>query len=713
MSASKVERCFVFPLFVVGLLALTAAPAGAQPVNSPALSKFSQELRNVGPGGIPVAAPDGVRKYPGGVRADHYTIDINEFTDTLHPDLPPTTLWGYNPANALGVAGVPEQKHLGGVFVVHKDKPVQITFRNNLPNEHILPVDTSIMGADGAQNRTSTHLHGGFVPWTSDGGPYATWDPQGGKGESFLNNQVLRPGQNVPANEAEYYYPNQQSARLVWYHDHAIGITRLNAYAGIASGYIVRDNFEEDFLVKKLGLPQFVEQGGRELPIVIQDKIFMPDDDETFPGSAKTKGSLWYPFVYDPALYELNPGGDPLPAVSVVPEMFGDTMLVNGTAFPKATVDPRRYRLRILNACQARFLNLMLFEDDGTGNPDFTKPGPDFIVIGTEGGFLSYPVRVPSAQLQISTDTSGNRSVDPTKPGGSLITAPAERWDVIIDFNGQGGKKFILCNDAPAPFPEGDAINDYPRNGAGDTQTLMRFDVAADGPGIAKDAKFLLTGVTPLAGHASSGIDRPLAGSVASHAAGNLTWNQAQPVPLPIPTRKGIVVRQLTLNEGFDSFGRLIQMLGTNQATGVGDFSRAYDSDATETPQAGATEVWQIANLTGDVHPIHFHLVNVQVLSRQPFNMGKYLVTPAGQKASPAYIGVARGPEATELGWKETVKMNPGEVTTVIMQFDLPKVPFKVPTSPRTGGYEYVWHCHILEHEEHDMMRPLVVMPAK
>jgi spore coat protein A len=218
---------------LAGVLA-AGRPAAAQFHQSPALDKFVQELRGVGPGAIPVAVPDGTRTYSDGTTANHYSIDINEFADTLHPQLGgATTLWGYNPRNALGVAGVPEQKHLGGVIVAQRGTPVQITFHNNLPNLHILPVDTTLMGADGAQNRTSTHLHGGFVPWTSDGGPYAFWDPQGDKGESFLNNDVLRPGETVPDDEAEYYYPNDQSARLMWYHDHAWGITRLNAYAGI------------------------------------------------------------------------------------------------------------------------------------------------------------------------------------------------------------------------------------------------------------------------------------------------------------------------------------------------------------------------------------------------------------------------------------------------------------------------------------------------
>jgi spore coat protein A len=125
---------------------------------------------------------------------------------------------------------------------------------------------------------------------------------------------------------------------------------------------------------------------------------------------------------------------------------------------------------------------------------------------------------------------------------------------------------------------------------------------------------------------------------------------------------------------------------------------------ATETPHAGDLEIWRIANLTGDTHPMHFHLVNVQVLSRQAFDVANY-------NGTPALLGTPRGPDANERGWKETVRMNPGEVTTIAIKFDLPNVPFNVPLSPRTGGHEYVWHFHILEHEEHDMMRPLVVMP--
>ena len=680
-----------------------------QTASGPVLRKFAQNLRSVGPGAIPVAIPDGVRRHGQIVTADHYIIDINQYTDKLHPDLPDTTLWGYNPRAALGVKGVPTQKHLGGIIVAQRDRPVQITFRNNLPDKHILPVDTSIMGADEPQNRTSVHLHGGLVPWVSDGGPFTWWDPQGNKGVSFLNNQVLRPGETVPDNEAEYYYPNGQSARFVWYHDHAIGITRLNAYAGIASAYIIRDAFEEKTLVKLLGLPNFIEKGGRELPIVIQEKLF------------NTDGSLGYPSVYDPTDLTPLPGSPPVPVPSCVPEFFGDTMLVNGTVLPKADVEPRRYRLRLLNATQARFLNLQIYEDDGTGNPNFTKAGPNFLVIGTEAGFLARPVVVKSNQrFHLRERSSG--VPDFANMQVSLLTAPGERWDLVIDFNSHGGKKYILCNDAPAPFPMGD----QPK---GDTRILMRFDVMPDGPKIPKDPKFFITPNLLMAGNPLSLIDKPLAGPTPNKSAPDLSWATTPLAPLPIPTRPGIVVRQLTLNEVNDVYGRLIQMLGTNQQVPAPkgfnaptpNFARSYAPDPmntgdpannaaapTETPNVGATEVWQIANLTGDTHPMHFHLVNVQILSRRPFKDDHYTGQAATDPAFP-WTGPARGPQAAELGWKETVKMHPGEVTTVIMKFDLPSVPFRVPPSPRTGGNEYVWHCHILEHEEHDMMRALVV----
>jgi spore coat protein A, manganese oxidase len=680
-------------LIVCGKFGVQRAWAFAQ---SPGLRKFRDlsgnpmPLRGLGPGGIPVAVPDTTTAPV--TRAIHYTMDMHQFADRLHPDLPNlTTLWGFNPVNALGTSGAVRPAHLGGVIVAQKGVPIQVTFRNNLPPTHIIPVDTSIEGANPARNRASVHLHGGFTPWISDGGPYAWFAPDGSHGASFLNNEILNPG--AALNEAEYYYTNDQSARLVWYHDHAVGITRINAYAGLASAYVIRDSFEAE--LRNLGLPDFVENGGREIPIVIQDKIFVPANvasaDPTWTGPT-AEGSLWYAHVYDPKMYTLHgnkKGQDAVPDPSVVPEFFGDTMLANGTVYPEAAVEARRYRLRILNACNARFLNLQLYVDDGSPDSITLDPvtltptnakGPDYLQIGTEGGFLPNPVWVPSSV-----------PFDPEAFEGSLILAPAERADIIIDFSRFAGRKLVLYNDAPAPFPSGEESNDYfpgaPQNptittpGFGpNTRQIMRFNV---GPAISQDRPLDIAPDTDL----TAGNDPPLV---------------PRGVTMPPP---GVLIRSLTLNETFDAHGRLIQLLGTNvPANNRGHgFGRTFMDSATETPSNGDIEVWQIANLTGDTHPIHFHLVNVQIISRQPFKVSNY-------NGTPTYTEPARPPAPNESGWKDTVRMNPEEVTTVIMQFKLPSAPFVVPSSPRTGGNEYVWHCHILEHEEHDMMRPLVVL---
>ncbi len=656
------------------------------------LGMFLTDLRGVGgPDGIPVAVPDDTVAW-GRTRAAHYTIDINQYTDQLHAGFGPTTLWGYNPRKALGVVGAPTQRHLGGIIVAKRDSPIQITFQNNLPTTHFLPVDTTIMGADGAQNRTTIHLHGGLTPWISDGGPYTWFDPNGNYGESVAKktkrgkeNLYKRLNPKLKDGQAEYYFPISQSARMLWYHDHAIGITRLNAYAGLASALIIRDDFEAS--LRRLGLPDFVENGGRELPLVIQDKLFHAD------------GALGYPDTYPTDAYRYaNSTIRDLPPTSVVPEMFGDTMLVNGTVYPDAKVAAARYRLRILNACQARFLNLQLYvtTDGVTPDTDTTKPVPSFLVLGTEGGFLARPVLVPANVPFTYDPVIGAQTIK-----GSLITAPAERWDVIVDFSVfAAGTQLILYNDAPAPFPMGDDANDYNTPGCSpNTRVLMRFTVGAG----AVEPKFKITTQTHLALNPSSGIDKPLAGK----------WT-TQPLPAPRHAK----VRNLTLNETNDAYGRLIQMLGTNDPHPITDwqvdpdfgtsYSRGYMDPATETVHAGDVEVWSIANLTADTHPIHFHLVNVQILSRRPFDVVAYK-TNTGSNYTPVYTGPARGPEITEQGWKDTVQMHPGEVTTVIMKFGLPNVPFTVPPSLRTGGHEYVWHCHILEHEEHDMMRPLIV----
>ncbi|MFZ2447341.1 MAG: multicopper oxidase domain-containing protein [Syntrophobacteraceae bacterium] len=670
---------------------LLSFPTSAFAAKSPLLRKFVQPLRGVGPGGIPIVAPDAFQAPVTNVT--HCTVDMLQFTDTLHPNLGPTTLWGYNPRVPLG-GGVQPPKHLGGIVVVNRGTPLQFTFNNQLPFTHILPVDLTIPGAQRPQNRAAIHLHGGLVPWISDGGPFDWFGVSNNHGASFLNNQVLNP--TALKNEGEYYYPNDQSARLLWYHDHAIGTTRLNAYAGLATAYIIRDTFEGN--LRNLGLPDFIENGGNEIPIVIQDKVFVNEKniltvDPTWT-KGTTRGTMWYPHINSAA-----PAVDP----SVVPEMFGDTMLTNGVVYPEAVVEPRRYRFRILNACNSRFLNLQLYVDDGSADGITLVPGPGgtfvptnvagpaFLVLGTEGGFLKNPYwQAANVPFQVTVDGSGNPVYS-----GSLITGNAERWDLIVDFKNFAGQKIILYNDAPAPFPNGDPFADFffgnpkvyasSRAGFGpDTRQIMRFNVGTTitAPGDVPRQLGPNTDLTP-------GIDPFLA-----------PYDPTTGRPVAPP---GTPVRQLTLNEDVDSFGRLIQLIGTNVPVSPGKFGRAYTDPVTESVAAGTTEIWEIANISADTHPIHFHLVNVQVLWRRPFNVAAY-------NGTPTYTGPRRYPDAQEKGWKETLKMHPGEVIAVIMKFDLSAgLPFVVPPSPRTGGNEFVYHCHILEHEEHDMMRPLVV----
>jgi spore coat protein A len=542
-------------------------------VSSPPMSKFTQALRGVyplDPNGIPVAVPDGTVKYLNGrLIADHYSIEIGEYEDVLHPSLPSRTrLWGFHSRTNLGDTATKKvpQRHLGGIIVAQRNVPVQITFKNKLPRRHVLPIDPTIMGAEGAPNRTCVHLHGGAVPWISDGGPFAWFRPNddptdtsplyGPSAASGALNIYKGLNPRLQAGEAEYYYPMNQSARFCWYHDHSVGITRLNAYAGIASGLIIRDDFERS-LVKKFGLPDFIENGGREIPIVIQDKIFQDvNQDPAYPGIAAT-GSLWYPYRYTDR-WDSAPGSDAatLP-ISCVPEMFGDTMLVNGVVHPRVALEPRRYRLRVLNATQARFLNLQLYEAKGLIGaqlPALSKPGPDFLVLGTEGGFLAHAVKVGAGhRLNVTTDPdSGDRSVDPADPGGSLLTGPAERWDLVVDFSAFAGKSLILYNDTPAPFPGGDHLDDGPVviDGAGRSillnQMIMRFDVAASITGPV-DPPFGITDGFRLGANQSSGIDPALVSA----------WGRVTASPLAAPA--GVRLRKLTLNELFDEHGRLIR----------------------------------------------------------------------------------------------------------------------------------------------------------
>jgi spore coat protein A len=276
----------------------------------------------------------------------------------------------------------------------------------------------------------------------------------------------------------------------------------------------------------------------------------------------------------------------------------------------------------------------------------------------------------------------------------TLLLAPGERADIIVDFRGFEGSKIILYNDAPAPFPHGDLRNDYypgapnlsciggaatPPPGEGpDTRTVMRFDVANDGAVREPDFNETLSRL-------NAALPRVYAETLPN-----------APSPQAPPKVK-------TLDEGLDSHGRLLQLLGAPDVSG-------YLSAPVDLVSQDETQVWQIYNLTGDAHPMHLHLVNVQVVRREAWqaDTGGNPLRPL--RPAP---GTARPPDSNETGWKETFRANPGEVTTIVTTFNMPS---GAPPSPRLQasygirGAEYVWHCHILEHEEHDMMHTLVVV---
>jgi spore coat protein A len=687
------------------------------------LRKFIIGLPGLGPAGkneigqyLPVAAAD-TTTFPG---SDYYRLVAGPYTELLHPDLPkPTKLWGY----ADNSGNSPVFAYLGGVIVARRGRPTRLTMRNSLPDSHIVPVDQSAFFTDAQtfQNKIAVHLHGGFVPWISDGGPFAWFTPAGGP--VGPNGTLQVPGMAMQPGCFNYYYPNAQSARLMWYHDHAHDITRINAYAGLASGYLLTDDAEAG-LVNSGVIPS------TQIPLIIQDKGFKSQADQW--GSP---GDLWYPSVYEGVpddgepsmLYKdatectvsntLPPCGtgrwehdttapNPLPVPSCIPEAFFDTIVVNGAVFPYLSLPAKRFRFRILNGSQARFLNLQIYRTQGdgevrllstreidpnTGNPVLapTNPaGPAFIQIGTEGGFLPAPVVFNSG----NSNHNSNRVVGFDPDTGNvnrynLVLAPAERADVIIDFRGFENSTLVLYNDAPAPFPSGDIRNDY-FTGAPDLSGIGGAPTPL--PGKSPNTRTLM--VIRVGRRAADSMDFHDTVNALRRALPDV-FASTQPRPLD---PSGVSVRQLALYEAFDQFGRLIQQIGP--LTGP----KFYVDAPTEMPHAGDTEVWQIFNTTGDTHPIHFHLVNVQIISRAPTDGGLDI------------IGSERPPDANEAGWKETVRMNPNEVIKVITKFDLPPdLPFPVPLSTRTGvsGHEYVYHCHILEHEEHDMMRPLIVLP--
>ncbi len=611
----------------------------------------------------PLVIPPAMKPTGQGKKETRYRIAARQFEQQVLPSkgygdpttpFPKTTVWGYGRAgDPLPGAGVASSFNFPAFTVeTRSNQRVQVTWLNQLVDDpdseaptflpHLLPVDQTLHWANppGPPDAPGTHdgpylgpvpmvthVHGAHVADHSDGHPEAWYLPHAsdipaGIAVQGTQYNTVRPG---PPGAAVFEYSNDQRASTLWYHDHSLGITRLNVYAGLAGFWIVRDDVEES-----LNLPGPAPQLGDspdtkyyEIPIVVQDRSFNADGSLFYPDSRAFFDGYTGPFIPD----------TPVPPVWN-PEFFGDTIVVNGRTWPYLAVEPRKYRFRFLNGCNSRFLILK-------GDKPLT-----FHQIGTEGGLL------PNSPVALD----------------QLLMAPAERADVIVDFsNYEPGDEIILLNVGPDSPYGGMPVDPADVADAETTGQVMKFKVVE------------------LTGEDTSEIPAEL--------------------PPIEPLETDLPARDLTLNEEMFEGADIpvAALLGTGAAGAL-----TWSDDITETPVAGDTEIWRIGNLTEDAHPIHLHLVMFQVLDRIPFDAEAYHQAQeeylAGGTSGPPPdpLTFATGPpierNAWETGWKDTVIANPGEITRIIAMFDLAGL--------------YLWHCHILEHEDNEMMRPYRVLEA-
>ncbi|MFE9203077.1 hypothetical protein [Micromonospora sp. NPDC007230] len=814
---------------------------------------------------LPVAVPDTI-SWPG---CDYYEIGLQEYAQRLHRDLPATRLRGYrqlnlgtDPSGHNTVSPPDRPWHLGPLILARRGRPVRIKFINQLPTgragELFLPVDETVDGAgtgprDGPapypQNRAVPHLAGAQTAWISAGNPWQ-WVTPAGEITPYPTGVGVVPVPDMPppgAGATTLYFPNEQSGRLMWLHDNTLGLSRLTVYSGQLAPYLLTDPAEER-LVDEGVLP------AEQLPLVIQDKTFVPDDaqladqDPTWDRDRwGAKGSLWHPHVYQPRqnpyrrtgsnptgrwdygpwTHDPDGGGSPwvapvpnphhdpvaepeepplapgVPHPSAVPEAYGDTPLVNGVAYPYLVVAPRAYRFRILNACADRSLHLQLYRacsdepmwtEDGDlaepeagevpmveavhaagrpaywptdgrdgGVPDPRAAGPDLIQVGNECGLLPAPVVLVNRPIGYRYDRQ-----DPTVlnvDGHTLLLAPGERADVVVDFSAvPPGSTLILYNDCPAPLPRFDPRYDHhtdapDRTATGglpaaqpgygpNTRTLLQFRVAGT-PAPPYDLARL---AARLPGAYAESQQPPIVPQPAYDAAfGTLTPRETlvparttsvtfTPVGAVTPVTLPLAVK--SVGQVFEPrHGRAVGRLGVGHPHAgplapatlpLGPVDPAtevlYATDPTVPVGAPAdgTQLWRIVGDALGTQPLHVEGCDLQLVNRVGWD------------------GTLRPPDPNELGWKETVRVNPREDVIVALRPVLPGLPFKIgdsvrlldptrpagvrldgsPVSPIDGrpatvvnqlvnlGWEYRWQTRSAGLRDQGMSRPLVVRVA-
>jgi spore coat protein A len=685
--------------------------------------------------------------------ADSYDIAVREFKQQILPGgiwntlngrkdkFPATTVWSYgpdaDPTPKGGVAPAANSQFNYPAYTIEtsSDMPVDVRWINDLVDEegnyldHLITIDqtahwanppkeckqgparTDCAGTDGDGYEGPvpivTHVHGAHVDGHSDGYPEAWWLPAANNipkgyatsGTLFDDATGTNPGN---LGYADYVYRQDQPATTLWYHDHSLGMTRNNVYAGPAGFWLIRDGVNDEVDdtstgaawdgvlpgpapvagqgVLELNVPTDpVRQSIREIPVAIQDRSFDRNGQLFYP-----KNRAFFEGVHPKDLkVTFAPNSDVLPIWN--PEAFSNVIVVNGVSWPELEVAPALYRLRLLNGCNSRFLWLKFDDSD-----------VEVHQIGAEQGFLPAPIDMNALDL----DGSGDGKAQ-------VLMALAERADVIVDFRGLAdGTVVNLSNIGPdEPFAGGVPGVDFDPADPGTTGQVMRFVVNHDLDGASNTDP---TGTTPATDPADLALnsENPLGvhtvtrqvslNEEESHEVCVLEDEVTEEFLVPIKE----VDCESTAPSGTEvvPFGPTEALLGTLNEDGTGNGLKWTDMsgtstpvpvtlengdvmmiNVTENPTVGDTEIWEMYNFTADAHPIHLHLVRFEVVNRETFD------------------GDVRGPEPWETGYKDTVISYPDEITRVKALFGLPGL--------------YVWHCHIVEHEDNEMMRPYVVSP--
>ena len=658
----------------------------------------------------PVMPKAGAVNLKGGKNADYYEISMRQFRQKILPASIYATLegaaaggtlvWGYGAVAASDKRGLLIHNAPSLTIEAKAGTPVRVKWINDLKDAdgnylpHLLPVDPTLHWANppgGTHMRDTrptfastpgpytgpvpivTHVHGAVgVADDSDGYAEAWYLPaaknipadyatKGTWYDFFAGKAFANYGTNWGQGFATFQYPNENRASTIWYHDHALGMTRLNVYAGPAGFYIVRGGPAGDAAVldRVTGLPAVLpgpapKEGDKfppnktyyEIPIAIQDRSFNADGSLFYPNTREFFDGIVGPFIGA----ETSDGGDmDHAAFSPIwnPEFFGNTIMVNGNTWPFQTVEQRRYRFRFLNGCQSRVLIL-----------DFANiPGVEVWQIGNEGGFLAAPVNL-------------------TALGNTLLMGLAERADVIVDFTNVPVGNYVLGNVGPdEPFGGGVPGVDFAVADPESTGRIVQFNVV---PALAVDP-----------------TTEPM----------NLVLPAIAPLPVETVTRPLALIEKMGM--GYDEFGAMVEgpveaLLGTVGPDTIDPgvtpgfpTERMWMDPITENPAVGSTEVWEFYNTTGDAHPMHVHEVVFEVVNREGL-----VLDADGNVAQPVQPdGVITPPEPWESGFKDTVLAYPGQVTRIRAVFSTPG--------------QFVWHCHIVEHEDNEMMRPYRIGPEQ